>query len=146
MPMNGFSVGKDLSIDLVDPNTNIATSSFSLRTGFSERQLTSRVVIKGSDGIVRYLELPEGWEGELDYTRQNSAVDDYISGLETSYYAGLNNLTAQMTKTVVNPDMSISTFQFQGVVFKLTDGGTWNSDNEIKQKLGWVASLRVKLP
>jgi hypothetical protein len=142
MPMNGFTLGKDVAIDIIDPNTSAILQSFKLRTAFEYKQLTSRVTIKGSDGIVRYLELPEGWEGSLEYERQNSDLDRYIASLETNYYAGLNLLPATLTATVSEVSGAPTTMRFQGVVWKLAEGGQWQSDNTIKQRLDWCASLR----
>lgn len=143
--MNGFSTGRDVKIDIVDPSSAAVLQTFSLQTTFESRQMTNRVTIKGLDGIVRYLELPEGWEGSLEYDRQNDALDAYVASLETAYYAGLNLQTAQITETIANPDGSTSIYRFTGVVFKLSNSGSWKGDDRVAQKLDWCASLRIKV-
>lgn len=145
MPMNGFSLGKDLSIDIFAPGGATPILSFALRTGFSPRQLTTQIKIKGSDGKNRNLYIPEGWEGSIDFTRQNSLIDDYFARLEAEYYSGLNGAPAQITETILNPDTSISQYRYTDVVMKYGNAGGWMSDNEIKLQIDWCASFRIKV-
>lgn len=143
--MNGFSTGRDIKIDIVDPNSFAVIQSFSLLTTFDSKQMTNQIKIKGLDGIVRYLEIPDGWEGTLDYDRQGDQLDAYVASLETGYFAGLNTNSAQLTETITNPDQSVSIYRFTGVVFKLSSSGAWKGDGQVSQKLDWCASLRLKV-
>ena len=42
-------------------------------------------------------------------------------------------------------DGSTSTYQFDGVVFKLTNAGTWKGDQSVKQKLEFFATTRKRV-
>lgn len=142
MPVNGYTVGRDVTVTMV---TSLGTvSSFSVRTGFSKRQETNDIKVKRADGIVDHLSIPDGWSGTLDYERAGPELDDYIANLETAYYAGTNIASGSIVETITENDGSVSQYTYTGVQMKLSDGGSQTGDNTIKQKLDWVASRRKK--
>lgn len=143
MPMNGFTVGRDVSIDIVG---NLGTvERFNLITAFHTKQNTTKITIKGLDGKNRYLELPEGWDGGFDVTRGDSRLDDYFARLEDEYYDGSDIKAATITETIQEPSGGISQFRFEGVMLKLDDAGTFQGDAEVKQKITFCATRRRKV-
>jgi hypothetical protein len=114
-------------------------------TGFESRQLTSPVRISRLDGTQLGAELPKGWEGNFEVERGTSALDDFISGLEQNFYSGTDNQTSTMYQYVTETDSSVSTYQFDGVVFKLTSAGAWKGDSSVKQKLEFYATRKRRI-
>jgi hypothetical protein len=143
MPMNNFNTGRDLTLNLIGYNGTIL--AFGLLTDFDAKMLTNKVAIKGMDGIIRYLEIPDGWDGSFGYTKQDDQIDAYFAGLEANYYAGQNVQASSVTETIQNPDGSISQYRFTGVMMKYDDAGAWRGDNDIKVKISWCASKRLKV-
>lgn len=143
MPMNGFTVGRDVSLDIFGSLGNV--ERFNLITNFDSKQNTSRITIKGIDGVNRYLELPEGWEGTLAITRADARVDNYFAQLEANYYAGSNISAAAITETIQEPGGGISQFRYEGVMMKLDDAGSFQGDAEVKQRISWCAARRRKV-
>lgn len=143
MPMNNFSLGRDVSLDIAASNGQIV--SFNLVTSFDKKQMTNKIKIKGIDGVTRYLEVPDGWEGSIDVTRGDRRLDDYVDQLEADYYAGKNVQAQSITETISEPDGAISQWRYEGVMFRLDDGGKFEGDKEVKQKLSWCASRRRKV-
>lgn len=144
MPVNNFNVGRDVAFDLFDANTRQIIRP-SIVTGFDSKQMTQRVQVKGLDGVVRFAELPEGWEGTIELERGDSVLDDFIANQEASYYQGANVLAGQITETITEKDGSVTQYRFEGCAFKLSDGGSWKQDAAVKMKLDWVASKRRKV-
>lgn len=144
MPVNNFSVGRDIALDIYDRNSQ-AVIKVAQITGFDAKQRTTRVEIKALDGVVRFLEIPQGWEGSMDLERANNLLDDFIATLETVYYSGGNVLSANITETITEPDGTISQYRFEGCIFKLSEGGSWKGDAAVKQKLDFAASKRKKV-
>lgn len=142
MSFNNFSVGRDISIDIL---TQTGLQRFTLVTGFSKRQETSSIQIMGLDGICRPIELPRYWAGSLDLERADSSVDDYFAGLESSYYQGLNVLGATITETIQEPGGNTTQYRYENVVFKLEDAGDWRGDANVKMRIGFVAARRKKV-
>ncbi len=143
MPMNGFSVGRDVTIDLF--GSLGAVERFNLITQFEKKQNTTRITIKGMDGKNRYLELPEGWEGSMSITRGDRRVDDYFANLEDQYYDGGDIQEASITETIQEPGGGISQWRYEGVMLKLDDGGTAKGDAEMTQKISFCATRRRKV-
>lgn len=143
MPMNGFNVGRDISVQIVGYDGTI--KSFALLTGFDSKQNTNKVSIKAMDGIVRFLEIPDGWDGTFEYERQDDTIDSYFANLEAGYYGGQNIQSATITETITQPDGSNVQYRFTGVMFKLDDAGSWKGDQSVKLKLSWCASRRLKV-
>ncbi|GGH14864.1 hypothetical protein GCM10007036_14450 [Alsobacter metallidurans] len=144
MPVNGFSVGRDIALDIFDANTR-ATIAINTITDFDRKQRTQRVEVKALNGVVSFLELPQGWEGSIGLERSDRVLDDFIAALEGAYYSGGNVKTASITETITEPDGTVSQYRYEGCVFKLDDAGAWKGDSSVKQKLAWVASKRRKV-
>lgn len=142
MPVNGYTVGRDITVTVV---TSLgAVAKFSVRTGFSKRQETNDVKVKRADGIVDHVVIPDGWTGTFDYDRGDSTIDDYFANLETAYYAGTNIASGSIVETITENDGSVSQYTYTGVQMKLSDGGSQTGDNTLKMKIDWMASRRKK--
>jgi len=142
MPINGFSVGRDVALDIVGASGPLR---FSLITKFTSKPTTKDQTVKGLDGITRPVRFFDGWTGGFDIERQDSTVDDYFSGLEANYYAGINEGSVTITETITEVSGSITQYRYLGVLLKLEDAGDWAGDATVKQKLSFVASRRVKV-
>lgn len=142
MPLNNFSVGRDVSLDIVGPNGPLR---FSLVTKFTSKQQTKAEMIKGLDGISRPVRFFEGWEGSFDLERQDSTVDDYFAQIEANYYAGLNEGPVTITETITEVSGSVTQYRYLGVLLRLDDAGDKSGDMTVKQKLSFMASRRVKV-
>jgi hypothetical protein len=142
MAFNNFSVGRDVSVDFLGPTGPVR---FNLITGFESMPDTNEVKIKGLDGIVRFLSLPDGWRGTLEVERGDSVMDDYFAQLESQYYSGLNIQALTITQTVQEPGGNVSQYRYEGVVLKLDSAGSWKGDDSVKQKISFMASRRKKI-
>jgi len=142
MPLNSYSVGRDLSLDITGPNGPL---SFSQITGFSSKPDISDQKIKGMDGITRHLRFPDGWSGSFDLERQNSVLDDYWADLEANYYAGRNELPVTITETIQEVNGSISQYRYLQVLLTIEDAGSYKGDASVHQKMRFVAARRVRV-
>jgi len=142
MPLNGFTVGRDVSTSISTPTGTLALS---LITKFTAKPDTTDKKIKGLDGRTRHLIFPDGWTGSFEVERQNSQIDDFFAAQESNYYAGLNLLPSTITETINEVDGSVSQYQFVGVIFKLDDAGDFAGDESVKQKVTFMAETRIKL-
>lgn len=143
MPINSFSVGKDVSLNI---NTPLGAVKFSLITKFQSKMDNTEKRIKGIDGVTRIVRFPDGWSGSFEIERQDSTADDYFSQVEANYYAGQNEQPCTILETIAEPNGSITQYQYQGVMLKFDDGGEWMGDSTVKQKISFMASQRQKKP
>lgn len=142
MPVNNFSVGKDVSLDIIGPNGPIR---FNLITNFDAKQDTSEVKVKGLDGITRPVVFYDGWSGTFSLERQDSSMDDYFAQLEAQYYAGVNQVSLTIMETITEVSGAVSQYRYTGVILKYDDAGSWSGDKTVSQKFSFMASRRLKV-
>lgn len=142
MPFNNFSIGRDLTLQVVTPTGPLQINKI---TGFMASQDQIDEKIKGLDGVTQHVIFPDGWKGEFEVERQDGQVDAYFAQLEAAYYAGSNLQAGTITETILESDNSVSVFQFQQVLLKLLDAGKWEGAKTVKMKIGFVSSQRVQL-
>lgn len=142
MPINGFSVGKDLILTVV---TGAGPINFNLITDFKSKQDTTEQKIKGIDGITRHVRFQEGWSGSFEVSRQDHALDDYFAQIESNYYAGVQDTEVTITETITEVDGSVTQWRFREVLLKYDDAGDYKGDSEVKQQVSFIASRRMKI-
>jgi hypothetical protein len=142
MPTNAFSLGRDTQLVVIAPSGQINLTHV---TGFESRQMTQPIRIDRLDGTQMAAELPKGWEGNFDLERGSSAVDDFIASTEQAFYTSGQMPTSTLYQYVTEADGSISTYQYDGAVFKLAAAGAWRGDAAVKQKLEFFATRRIRV-
>jgi len=142
MPYNTFSVGSDCQIVVMGPFGRVDLAHV---TGFEARQITMAVRVDRLDGVQLGAELPKGWLGSFSLDRGSSAADDFIAQIEAAYIAGQTVNAGTLYQYVNEPDGSTSTYQFNGVVFKLTSAGVYKGDAAVTQQLDFYASGRTRV-
>jgi len=142
MSLTAFSVGRDTQLVVMGPLGRIDLSHV---TGFESRQVTQSVRVSRLDGTQLGTELPRGWEGSFELDRGSSAVDDFIAATEQRYFNGATANLGTMFQYIVETDGSTSTFQYEGVAFRLANAGLWKGDTSVKQKLEFFANRRRRI-
>ena len=142
MPTNAFTLGRDCQLVVIGPTGRVDLSHV---TGFESRQMTQPIRVDRLDGSQLAAELPKGWEGSFDLERGNSTVDDFIATTEQTYYSSGQLAVSTLYQYVTEADGSISTYQYDGAVFKLATAGAWRGDAAVKQKLEFFATRRKRV-
>ena len=142
MGLTTFSIGRDTQLVVMGPKGRV---DFSHVTAFESRQLTSPVRVSRLDGSQLGAELPKGWEGSFEVERGTSALDDFILAIEQDFYNGAGSQAGTLYQYVTETDSSVSTYQFDNVVFKLTSAGSWKGDTSVKQKLEFFATRKRRI-
>ena len=91
---------------------------------FESRQITHSVRVTGSTARRSAAELPKGWEGSFELERGSSAVDDFIAAAEQQYFNGSSVSPGTLYQYVTETDGSTSTYQYDNVMFRLSNAGT----------------------
>jgi hypothetical protein len=142
MTSNVFSVGRDCQLVVMGPFGRIDLTHV---TGFESRQNTTPVRVDRIDGTQLAAELPKGWEGAFELERGSSVADDFIAQTEAAYFNGSAVAPGTLYQYVQETDGSTSTYQYEGVVFKLAQAGTWRGDASVKQRLEFFAAKRKRV-
>lgn len=142
MPTNAFSLGRDTQLVVIGPTGRVDLSHV---TGFDSRQVTHPIRIDRLDGTQMAAELPKGWDGSFELERGSSAVDDFIAATEQAYFTSGSIPVSTLYQYVTEANGSVSTYQYDGAVFKLAAAGAWRGDAAVKQKLEFFAARRKRL-
>lgn len=142
MPSNKFSVGRDCQLVVMGPFGRVDITHV---TGFESQQMTAPVRVDRIDGTQLAAELPKGWHGAFDIERGSSAVDDFIAQTEAAFFAGTPVAAGTLYQYISETDGSTSTYQFEGLVFKLAQAGNWRGDQSVKQRLEFYAATRKRV-
>ena len=142
MSVTSFSVGRDTQLVIMGPSGRVDLTHV---TGFESRQLTPPVRVSRLDGSQLGAELPRGWEGSFEIERGTSQADDFIAVAEQLYFNGGPVPAGTMYQYVTEVDGSTSTYEYDGVVFRLTSAGNWRGDASVKQKLDFFATRRLRV-
>jgi len=142
VPYNNFSVGKDCQLVVLGPFGRV---DLQYVTAFESQQLTAAVRIDRMDGVQMGAELPKGWQGSFEVERGSSAVDDFIAQAEQAFLNAGNVPPGTLYQYVAETNSSTSTYQYDGVVFKLTSAGLYKGDASVKQKLEFFAGSRKRI-
>jgi len=148
MPANTFSTGRDCQLVVIAPKGAGGQGGrvdLTHVTAFESRQVTHPIRIDRLDGVHLAAELPKGWEGHFELDRGNSAADDFVSALEQAWHSSGELRGSTLFQYVTETDGSVSTYQFEGAVFKLTNAGQWKGDAAVKQRLDFFASRRQRI-
>ena len=142
MAMTAFSIGRDTQLIVMGASGRLDISHV---TAFESRQITNPIRVSCLDGTQLGAELPKGWEGSFEVERGSSALDDFISSMEQDFYTGGGTTPGTMYQYITEVDSSTSTYQFDGVVFKLASAGSWKGDSSVKQKLEFYATRKRRI-
>ena len=142
MAISVFSVGRDAQLVIIGPYGRLDLSHV---TGFESRQMTQSVRVSRLDGNHLGMELPKGWEGSFEVERGDSAMEDFMAKMEQDFYNGSMSGSSTLYQYVSEVDGSVSTFQYESVVFRLVNAGQWKGDAPVKQKLEFFASRRKRV-
>jgi hypothetical protein len=142
MSISTFSVGRDTQLVVIGPSGQITLNHV---TAFDSHQVTQSVRVNRLDGNQMGMELPKGWEGAFELERGDSVLEDFIANVEQGYFNGSMNTLGSMYQYVSEVDGSTSTYQYDSVVFHLSNAGQWRGDAAVKQKLEFFASRRTRI-
>jgi hypothetical protein len=142
MSGTNFSLGRDCQLVVMGPYGRVDLTHV---TGFESRQVTHPIRLDRLDGQQLAAELPKGWEGSFDVERGSSDIDDFVAQAEQAFLNGGTVPQGTLYQYITEVDGSTSTYQYNGVVFKLASSGQWRGDQAVKQRLEFFASTRARI-
>lgn len=141
MPLNGYSVGKDVTVTLNMPNGILRIKL----TAFDAKPVYYDLRAKPLGDPTITMSIPDGWKISAKCDRQDATLDDFCAQYEAAYWAGQNVLTGSITETITEVDGTTSRYRYTNVNLKVTDPGSWSSEKLVDQTLEADASRRLKL-
>jgi hypothetical protein len=142
MPVNNYSIGKDISYSVVTPTGTLTLNG---KTDYSIKPMFTDLKHKGLDGITSHGVIPDGWEISMKFDRFDPEVDNYFAQAEADYFAGVNQQGGTIYESIVEKDGSISNFRYTNVILKLNTAGDWKGDSLVPISVTGMATRRIKV-
>lgn len=140
--INGYNVGSDTVLTVMSQGQILASQ---ILTHFNAKQMTTRLKSVGIDGVNRYRDLEEGWEGDLQYDRADASLDAFFAAKEAGRYSGLQPPTITITENTTNVDGSVTIMRYDGVTMKFDDIGDRSGDAKVDEKISYACSRRIQV-
>jgi hypothetical protein len=141
MPVNNFTVGKDVSLVI-----QLSTGPLTLRlTDFGARVKTTTLESKPLNGIKQHAYIPDGWDLSFKVDRMDTSADDFWANFEAQYYAGANQVAGTIYETISESNGAVSQWRFANVVVKLDNAGNFSGDTKVEQSFSGMASQRIRV-
>ena len=142
MPVNSYSVGRDLTFTLSMPTGVLTLSGV---TDYSAKKNSSKLTRKGLGGKTNHAVIPDGWELTIKLDRKDATLDKYFAARDADYYAGVNVQSGTIYETITESDGSVSQFRYTEVVLQYDGGGDWKGDAYIPITLMAYATERLQV-
>lgn len=143
MPANAFTIGKDRTLDIIDPN--LGPQRFKILTGFEAAPQYNSLESKGLDGVPRFDNTPHGHKLTFQLDRADGRAEKYFAGRERDYFNGLVVPLVSITETTTEIDGSVTVFRYTGVSLQLTSSGASRGDAITTQTIEGMASRKVQV-
>lgn len=143
MPVNGFNIGKDVTLDIVD--ATLGALRWKIKTSFDADPEYKEVRSEALDGVNRFGYLPAGHKLTFQFDRGDSSVDDYFASREADYFNGVQLGNVSVTETITNPDGSVSQYRYTDVALKLTKSGAFKGESIVTQTVEGMAARKVRI-
>jgi hypothetical protein len=141
MPVNNFTVGKDISLVIQLPTGPLTLTL----TDFGAKPKTTSLESKPLNGIKQHAYIPDGWDISFKLDRMDTSADDFWANFEAQYYAGVNQVAGTIYETISEADGSVSQWRFANVVVKLDNAGDYSGDKKVEQSFSGMASQRIRV-
>lgn len=145
MPVNGFTVGRDVTITMVGANGVDLVLAPDQITNFDAKPIKKEDWSRPLNLPPKPLYLPDGWRGTVQLDRQDSSLDQFQSDYEQQYWNGENMLPGTILQTITEDDGTTTQYRFDGCMFWVEEPGQWHDGGKISQRMEFCASTRKKL-
>lgn len=142
MPQNGYSIGRDITLNVVTATGVLPLSGI---TSFKSKQETTDEKVKQIDGVVDNLRFFEGWTGTFMVERKDATLDQYFCQIEADYYSGIQEGEVTITETITEQNGAISQYRYRRVLLKFDDAGEWAGDKSVKRTMSFIASRKLRI-
>ncbi|WP_426102905.1 hypothetical protein [Pseudomonas sp. PSPC3-3] len=142
MPINGFTMGKDVSIDI---NTSNGPLRLPAVTKFTSEPVLGNISVTTLNGVTEEAPFPKNWKGTVSIERRDSTADDYQAQWEADYFGGVTRAASTITETIQESNGSFSTYRYTSVQLQLSKAGDKAGDKTVEQDFNWTAQRRLKV-
>ncbi|MBR0693676.1 hypothetical protein [Bradyrhizobium lablabi] len=144
MPVNGMNTGVDYALFYFDGATGALVDLGDVQ---NVKIIALKHDIKSMpyNRVPRYGYVPDGFKIDFSITRTGAALEDFMVAASASFNAGAIQKPGYLQETIINPDGSISRYQYTEMVIFLTDHGEISRDKPVTLALEGMSSEKVPI-
>lgn len=142
MPANQFNVGRDVTLDIVDPVEGALR--FQIKTGWTASPQYDDLESKALDGVPRFDNIPKGHKLTMTFDRADPNVDRYFANREARYFANQAYTLATITETIRNVGGSTSVYRYTGVSLKQAESA-WKGNSITTGQIEGMAARKIQI-
>lgn len=145
MPVNGYTVGRDVTVNMVGPDgVNIILSPEQI-TNFTAKPLKREDWSRPLNSPPQPLYMPDGWKITIACDRKDASLDSYQSDVEQAYWSGQNMLAGTILQTVIEANGTTTQYRFDSVQFWIEEPGNYVADGKVNQHIEASAATRKRV-
>lgn len=145
MPVNGYTVGRDLVVTMAGPGGQSIVIDSDQVTHFDAKPLKREDFARPLNSPPRPLYIPDGWRGTVEVDRADATLDTFQSNQEANFWNGQNILSGTMLETITEDDGSVTQYQFTSVMYWVEEPGTYRADGKVMQRIDFCAGQRKRI-
>lgn len=145
MPVNGFTVGRDITVTISGPGNNSIVISSDQVTMFDAKPGKKEVWSRPLNVPPQPVYMPDGWRGTIHVDRSDATLDTFLANLELNYWNGENTLPGSVLETITEDDGSVTQWQFPLCMFWVDDPGSYHADGLVVQRLEFCCGTRKRV-
>lgn len=144
MPVNGMNTGTDYSIMYYDGSSGALVDLGDVQD-VNITAMKHDIKSQPYNNVPRYGFVPDGFNIEFTITRTGAVFEDLMVTFNANFNAGAVQKPGFLNQSTINPDGSISRYQYTNLVVFLTDHGNISREKTVTQKLTARASDKIKI-
>jgi hypothetical protein len=144
LPVNGFTVGRDVTITMAGSGGTIVIPSAQV-THFAAKAMKKQTWSRPLNSPPQPIYMPDGWQGSVSVDRADSTLDTFQSTLESNFWNGRNTLAGTIMQTITEDDGSTTQFQFINAMFWIENVGDYAADGIVKQSIEFCSGERKRV-
>ena len=135
--MANYNIGRDATISII---VNGAPFTPANGTQFSFDQKSTVLESQPLNSRPLPMKIPKGWTGTFTYDRGSRVLDDYFAQEEANFWAFGDQWVVTISITIRDPNTSATAqYQFENVVLEYENGGNFEAESKVTQKIKWMA-------
>lgn len=145
MPVNGFTVGRDITVTITGPGGNSIVISSDQVTSFDAKPGKRQVWSRPLNVPPKPIYMPDGWQGTIHVDRADATLDTFVNQLEQTFWGGQNVLPGSILETITEDDGSVTQWHFPNCMFWVNQPGTYHADGIVAQELDFCCGQRIRV-
>jgi len=145
MPVNGYTVGRDVQIVMNSPTGNGVGGTVippDQITSFDAKPMKKEVWARPLNSPPQPIYMPDGWKGTIEVDRMDATLDTYQATIEGNFWQGTNTASGIVTETITEENGNQTVIQYNGCMFWVEDPGSYKADGNIVQRVEFSAGER----